>query len=38
MDGADVRRVDLAARGGQSVVPLTGSTCRLELTLGHHEA
>jgi hypothetical protein len=38
VDGTDVRRVDLAARGGQSVVPLTGSTCRLELTLGHHEA
>jgi hypothetical protein len=33
-DGSGVRRVDLAARGGQTVVPLTGGVCRLELTLG----
>jgi hypothetical protein len=38
MDGADARRVDLFARGGQMVVPLTGSVCRLELTLEQHDA
>jgi hypothetical protein len=37
MDGVDVRRVDLAAAGGQTVVPLTGGSCHLELMLGQRE-
>ncbi|HYY89009.1 MAG TPA: hypothetical protein VFA49_09455 [Chloroflexota bacterium] len=38
VDGADRRRVDLAACGGQVVVSLTGSVCRLEFTLSGHSA
>jgi hypothetical protein len=37
-DGAAVRRVNLAARGGQTVLPLTGTACRLELTLDEPRA
>jgi hypothetical protein len=34
LDGADVRRIDLAAHSGQIVVPLTGRMC-LELLFDH---
>jgi hypothetical protein len=33
VDGSDPRRVELAACGGQIVVPLTGGICRVALTL-----
>jgi hypothetical protein len=38
VDGSDPRHIDLAACGGQVVLPLTGSLCRLELTPSASEA
>jgi hypothetical protein len=38
VDGSDPRQFDLAACGGQVVLPLTGSVCRLELTPSASEA
>jgi hypothetical protein len=32
VDGSGPRQLDLATRGGQVVLPLTGGVCRLELT------